>query len=388
MVINMNIGGTEKALLNMISEMSLKKYEITILMLESCGGFLQAIPDGINVEIVKGYHKFKEILHKPPKLMVINLIKEMKLFRAIYLSFIYFVVKLTKNRAFLFKYILKNVPVNNTKYDIAVAYAGPMDLISYFIVEKVKAKKRFQWIHFDVEKIGFDKNFVKNYYSFYNKLYIVSEEAKNKFIDQFPSFINKTHVFNNLISLNEIYNQSTKGKGFSDDFDGIRILTVGRLALEKGQDIAIEAFVKLIKKGHNIRWYCIGDGYARQTYESLIRKYELKDSFILLGANSNPYPYIKNCDLYVQPSRYEGFCLTLMEAKSLLKPIISTDVNGVRELIIDGKTGLIVDIDKNNLFKAIDNLISDKSLQQKFVNNLSKQQKNFKSYRNFIKSVF
>lgn len=390
MVINMNVGGTEKALLNMIAEIPRDKYEITILMLEKYGGFLDSIPSDVHIEYVKKYSQVKDILNKPPKEIVMDRLRNKKLFQALKLSIVYLRTKLMDNRAILFKYLLKDVPAIKTEYDIAVAYAGPMDFISYFVVNKTKAGRKLQWIHFDVTMVGFNQNFAKRFYQQFDKLYVVSEEAKNKVLKNFPALKEKTEVFLNIVSPNEIVKQSKIGNGFSDAYDGLRILTVGRLAPEKGQDLAIETLARLKKEGYKVRWYCIGEGKARKQYEQLIEQYSLQDSFVLLGATSNPYPFIKQCDIYVQPSRYEGYCITLMEAKKLLKPIVTTEVNGVREQINNEKTGLIVDIDVSELYRAIVMLVRNKSLRKKLIANLSNKDIQMKSNSNngLIESVF
>ena len=156
----------------------------------------------------------------------------------------------------------------------------------------------------------------------------------------------------------------------NDNFNGLRILTVGRLSTEKGQDIAIKALAKLIKRGYKVKWYCLGEGNARESYEKIIEEYQVEDYFVLLGASSNPYPYMKQCDIYVQPSRYEGYCITILEAKVLHKPIVTTNVNGVNEQINNGKTGLITDMYANELFLSVEKLIKDANLRNQLVENL------------------
>jgi glycosyltransferase involved in cell wall biosynthesis len=373
MLIDMNIGGTEKALLNMISEFKEDEYEITILMLEKHGGFLDYIPDGVHTEYVKGYDRIKQALNQPPQVTAVDYFKKGKVIKAFNISLFHLISKVTKNRSFFFKYILKNQPVLTKEYDVAVAYAGPMDFISYFVVNKIKARRKIQWIHFDVTKIGFNDKFASKIYDKFDKLFVVSEEAKNKLINKLPSLKEKTDVFLNVVSSDIVLSQSKKDVSFNDDFDGIRILTVGRLTKEKGQDLAIRVMAQLISNSYKIKWYCIGDGNSRIEYEKLVATYDLQDHFIFLGADPNPYPYIAKCDIYVQPSRYEGYCITLIEARCLLKPIITTDVNGAKEQIRHGETGMIVSINENEIYHAIVQLINNKSLCTKFSENLSKE---------------
>jgi len=370
MIINMNVGGTEKALLNMIEQIPKEKYEITILMLEKYGGFLSSIPPEVNVEYIKNYQNLKDILNKPPHRTALHLIKGGKFIRAFYILIFHLISKVYKDRSIFFKYILKNYPVIEKEYDVAIAYAGPMDFISYFVVSKINSKKRIQWIHFDVTKIGFDKHFATKIYNKFDRFFVVSGEAKTKLISLVPTIEENTQVFYNIVSSKVIQRQAKEGNGFNDEFDGLRILTIGRLTMEKGQDIAIRVMSRLINEGYKVKWYCVGEGNARERYEKLIDKYNLKDKFILLGSESNPYPYLEQSDIYVQPSRYEGYCITLIEARCLHKPIVTTDVNGAREQIMDGKTGLIVNIEENDLYNAVKKLIINSDLRDMFSYNL------------------
>lgn len=376
MLINMNVGGTEKALLNMISEIPKSEYDITILMLEKYGGFLNAIPSHVNVDYVKEYNDLKEVLNRPPKDVAVNLLKRGKIVSGVGLLFIHLLSKLLKNRNIFFKYVLKNVPNFKSEYDIAVAYAGPMDFISYFVVHKIKAKKKVQWIHFDVTKIGFDVSFAAKIYKKFDKVFVVSNEARNKLVELVPTVKKKSEIFLNLVSLGIILSQSKEGTGFNDNFEGLRILTVGRLAMEKGQDLAIQVMRRLVKDGYNVRWYCLGEGSSRGNYERLIEEYNLQEHFILLGSEPNPYPYMDQCDIYVQPSRHEGYCITLAEARAFHKPIVTTKFTGAEEQIINGKTGLIVNIDAIKLYEGIKQLLKNKNLFDSLTNTLNEERFN------------
>jgi glycosyltransferase involved in cell wall biosynthesis len=373
MIINMNVGGTEKALLNMIAEIPQEEYEITIFMLEEYGGFLNSIPDHVHIKYYNCYKDIKYILDQPPRTTVVNFLKAGKLIKALKITLIYFLSKILKERSIFFKYLLKGYQENETEYDLAVAYAGPMDFISYFVINKIKAKKKVQWIHFDVNKIGFNKRFASKVYKKFDKIFIVSKEAKSKLISLVPQLSEKSEVFFNIVSPEIIRKQAKENSGFKDEFNGLRILTVGRLSTEKGQDIAINVLAKLKQDGYKVRWYCVGEGNSRKNYEKLIVDNNLEDSFILLGADTNPYPYLEQCDLYVQPSRYEGYCITLIEAKQFYKPIVTTNVNGATEQIKNGKTGLIVNIDYIEIYTAVKNLIDSRNLRFQFSSNLSNE---------------
>ena len=372
MVINMNIGGTEKALLNMIDEINPNEFEVTILMLEKYGGFLNQIPQWVNVKYVKNYEYIKEIYSKPPFKVSKELINLGELKKGFNIGFSHLIYKLTNDRSTYFKYILKDCGDLNEEYDIAIAYAGPMDLISYYVINKINANKKVQWIHFDVTKISFDKKFIKKLYYKFNKVFVVSKEAKEKLDNLIPSLTSKTEVFHNIVSKNKIHNMANIGDGFEDEFDGTRILTVGRLSEEKGQDMIIPVVAKLKEEGYNIRWYIIGEGNLRAKCESLIKNYNLESEVVLLGSTDNPYKYMRECDIYVQTSIHEGYCITLAEAKKLYKPIITTNFISAKEHIHNNFNGLIVDVSKEGIYKGIKNLLDNNDIKICFESNLRK----------------
>lgn len=373
MIINMNIGGTEKALLNMISEMPRDKFDITILMLEEYGGFLEYIPNDVNIKYLDYYKEVKDILNNPPQQTAKELIKRGKVIKGINTLLMHILSKIKGERSIFFKYVLKNYTDIIDEYDIAIAYAGPMDFISYFIANKVKAKKKLQWVHFDVSKIGLNRKFAEKIYSKFDKIFVVSNEGKKKLVDLIPKLSEKVDTFFNIISSNLILKQADEYIGFNDNYNGIRILTVGRLTHEKGQDLCIKALKKLKDDGYNVKWYCVGDGAYKKNYEDLVKENKLEENFIFLGSKVNPYIYMKECDIYVQPSRHEGYCITLGEARCFDNPIVTTNFTGANEQIKNGETGLVCDISEEAIYKSIKKLLDDKELYNKIRINIGNE---------------
>lgn len=373
MCINMNIGGTEKALLTMLNEIDSSKYDITLLMLEKYGEFLNEIPDFVKVRYVNEYKYIKPLIKEPPKLLAKKLIIDKKYSKGLLILLNYSISKITNNTSYYYKYILKNIKNIEEQYDLAVAYAGPMDFITYFVLNKIKAKKKVQWIHFDITKIGFNKKFAEKNYKKFNKIFVVSKEGKEKLIRLIPTLNNKVEVFFNIISCNLIENMGKGEKGFGDSFNGIRILTVGRLSKEKGQDLTINVLAKLKNEGYNIKWYCIGDGSEKDNYKQTIKNLNIENDYILLGSKLNPYPFMKECDIYVQPSRHEGYCITLGEARCFNNPIVTTNFTGANEQIKNEETGLVCEISENGIYKSLKRLLDDKDLYNNIKINLSKE---------------
>lgn len=373
MCINMNIGGTEKALLTMLNEIGSSKYDITLLMLEENGGFLNEIPNFVKIKYVNEYKDIKPLIKEPPKLLAKKLIENKKYSMGLSIFFNYGISKVTNNMSYYYKYILRNIKNIEENYDLAVAYAGPMDFITYFILNKIKAKKKVQWIHFDITKIGFNKKFAEKNYKKFDKIFVVSEEGREKLINLIPALNNKVEAFFNIILCNLIENMSKNEKGFDDSFNGVRILTVGRLSKEKGQDLTINALARLKNEGYNIKWYCIGDGLEKDNYKQRIKNLKLENDYILLGSKLNPYPFMKHCDIYVQPSRHEGYCITLGEARCFDNPIVTTNFTGANEQIKNEVTGLICDSSEEGIYKSVKRLLDDEDLYNNIKINLSKE---------------
>lgn len=208
----------------------------------------------------------------------------------------------------------------------------------------------------------------RSVFSKFDRIYCVSNAIVDQFTNDFPSLHNKTQVFFNFVNQEDIIVRSTNAVESLSDFS---IITVGRLAQIKGQTLIPETMRLLLDAGYDYKWYLVGDGQTRQEIEDLIRENHVEDYVILLGTKDNPYPYIKNCTIYVQTSFSEGWGLTVQEAKILQKPIVTTDIPVMHEQITDGENGLLAEPTAEGLFRAIKKLIDHPELQQKFVENLS-----------------
>lgn len=370
MVSSMNIGGVEKSLISLLSVIPKDKYDITILTLEKKGGFLDRIPKHVNVEEAEWFKEIKPIIMESPQNTIKNYLKKGKILKIIQFIHSYYKAKRTGDRYIYYKNLLKSIPNNEEHYEAAIAYAGPTEIIDAYIAHKVNAKKKIGWVHFDISRHKINEKLYKNLYEKFDKIFAVSNEANKKLNELIPNTVNKSEVLLNIISKELVCEMANEAIKFDDNFDGIKIVTVGRLSKEKGQDLAIKALYKLKKDGYKVRWYCVGDGNNRKEYEALIKEKNLKDDFILLGSTPNPYPYIKKADIYVQTSRHEGYCLTLAEAKCLCKPIVTTNFIGAYEQIKDKVNGFIVEINEDEIYEKVKYIIDNKSIGKDITNHL------------------
>ena len=373
MVSSMNIGGVEKSLLSLLAVIPKEKYEITILTLDKKGGFLEYIPNNVKLIEAEWFKYIKPLIMDSPQNIIKRYIKNYEFLKIPSFIYSYFKSKKTNDRYIYYKHVLKSIPECKEKYDAAIAYAGPTEIIDAYISHKVKAEKKIAWVHFDISKHKINKKLYNNLYERFDKIFAVSNECKKKLDEIIPAVRNKSEVLLNIVSEDLINEMSESNIDFDDNYKGIKIITVGRLSKEKGQDLAIKTLAKLKKDRYDVKWYCIGEGNSRQEFEQLIKEYNLENDFLLLGATSNPYPYIKNADIYVQTSRHEGYCLTLAEAKALNKPIVTTNFIGAYEQIKNNENGIIVDCNENDLADAIRKLIDEKEICSKFSNKLREE---------------
>ena len=166
-------------------------------------------------------------------------------------------------------------------------------------------------------------------------------------------------VFNNMIDQEYIRGRAKEAGGFSDDYSGKRILTVGRLAYQKGYDVAIDAMKLLKDYGHHVRWYALGEGGQRKKLERKIDSLGLKEDFLLLGSVDNPYPYYAQTDLYVHAVRYEGQGIAVLEAQTLGCPVIVSDYCDSKDQIENGKYGISCELKPETIAASIISLLED-----------------------------
>jgi len=374
MISSMNIGGVEKSLLSLLSVIPKDKYDVTVLMLEKKGGFLKQLPSWIKIEEAVWFKDIKPKIMQSPKKTIKEYYENKRYIKALNFLFSYVVSEKLKDRYVFYKEIFKDIPHSKNKYDIAIAYQGPTDIIDYYVVNRVTSKKKISWVHFDVFKHQINTKLYERLYGELDNICVVYKEAQKHLIEKFPIVKSKTYVFLNIV-IPDLINEMAKEKvEFDNGYKGMKIVTVGRLSKEKGQDLAIKVLSMLRKDGYEVRWYCIGEGENREYYETLIRKYNLKKDFVLLGSTQNPYPYVYKSDIYVQTSRHEGYCLTLAEAKCLKKPIITTNFTGAYEQIKDGYNGFVVEWNEEDLYNQIKYLLDQKIIRKKIATNLLREE--------------
>ncbi len=249
------------------------------------------------------------------------------------------------------------------EYDLAVAYLEGG--ATYFTADHVKAGKKAAFVHIDYGSAGYTRKMDRDCYAKFDRIFGVSEEVRTAFLQVYPEWAGKTQVFHNIINRDRILEMADRPGGFSDRFAGIRLLTVGRLTHQKAYDVALGAMKKLKDAGYRARWYVLGEGDQRESLERQQKSLGLERDFKLLGAVENPYPYYRQCDIYVHATRFEGKSIAIQEAQALGCAIIASDCNGNREQVEDGVDGLLCELSEDGIFRCVASLIDDKEKRER-----------------------
>ena len=258
-------------------------------------------------------------------------------------------------------------------YDIAVAYSQN-DLSAYYVIDKVKANRKVFWYHNGAyERSGWQYERDQIYYPKFDYTVAVSTDCAKVLQGQFAFEPGQLIVLHNICDAVAI--RSRAGAFVPDTFrEGpFHITTVGRMTTEKGALLAVEACRILRAQGFDICWHWVGSGNQYDTVQNVIAQCDLNDHFILEENQENPYPYIQNAHIYVQPSYYEACSTTITEAKVLCKPIVTTDVGGMRDQLTDEINGLIVPIDAAAIAGGVKQLLENAALRKSFTQQLKSE---------------
>lgn len=368
---NLNCGGAEKALVSLLQTIDYNKYNVDLLLFKKEGIFLNNIPQDVNLlKEPFGYSYFDMSIKKA----ILGCIKKFRFDIAINRLLAGFIFKTEKSRVIceqkVWKYISRGIKSLNKKYDVAIGYLEKNPI--YYCVEKVNADKKIGFIHNDYEKLGMNPDIDGKYFNQLDNIVTVSEGCADVLKQTFPQQKSKIQVMYNIISPKVINKMASED--ISTNKEKINIVSVGRLNYQKGFDIAIEACKQLKKDGYDFVWNILGEGEERGKLEKMIKEYHLEDMFILGGIKENPYPYIKQADIYVQPSRFEGKSIAIDEAKILNKPILVTNFSTAKDQINDQINGLIVDMNPESIYNGIKQLIGSDELIRRLSQNLSNEE--------------
>ena len=357
--------GAERALIALMRVLDPEKYEISLYVLIPRGELFGEVPP--YVRILNRKTDSRSVLSGGGRLFVAcRLMRTAANPRSIRKALIrlYGNGKTVKrgNKGQRIEKILRRMLADGTEplsqiFDLAVAYLeGPA---TWYVAEKVQASVKAAFLHIDYSRAGYTRELDEGCYEVYDRIYAVSQEVKERFLAVYPEYTGRTRIFFNIIDRERIRNLSAEPGGFQDAYEGIRLLTVGRLYYQKGYDLAVRTAARMKKNGYQFRWYVLGEGEERRRLQKQIKEAELEDTFILLGAVDNPYPYFRQADIYICTSRYEGKSIVIEEAQTLGKPVAAVKCTGIEEQIRSGTDGIIAGAEPEDLAQAIQELMED-----------------------------
>lgn len=371
----MELGGAERALLGLLNNIDYKNYSVDLFLERHFGELLESIPKEVNLlkenrayacmgvpaaQVIKSGQLGVAAGRMTGKKKAEKFIAE----------------KGYKSGADVFinysqKYTVRYMPmISDEEYDLVISFLTP----HYYALKKTKGKKKIAWIHTDYKAIETDINSELEMWSGCDKIVSISDEVTRNFTEVFPSLKDKIVLIGNMHPAKFIKSESEKFTPEDEmPSDGsIRLLSIGRYCVAKNFDNVPFICRELVEKhGLNVKWYIVGYGTDEALIKDSIEKSGMQDRVILLGKKDNPYPYIRQCDFYVQPSRFEGNAVTVNEALILEKKVILTDYSTAHGQVEDGTDGVIVPLDNSLCAEGIRDYINDTKKQEKIRKNVS-----------------
>ena len=339
-------GGAEKVLVTFLKNLSPEKYEIDLLLNLYSGKYLKEVPSWINI-----YYLNKG------EMITTNRIQDIpeKAFRVIYQSI------LKKFPKLLYRFILPN-----KTYDIE--FAAIHGIADEILNSPIKSSKKIVWIHNDLSNIPeYTEMRLKTFFGF-DKILVISSKINQLFLDIASTEEQKEKIVRiyNPIDVNEILELSKQPCELKKNSDVKTFVSIGTVFPQKGFDRLLRVHRRLLDEGYQHNVWIVGDGYDFPNIKKLFQELKVEKTAKLLGFKENPYPYFTQADYYILSSRYEGYPTVLFEAMVLAKPIIATDVSGVREMLNDGELGYIITNDEDDIYNGMKYFLENPEEAEKY----------------------
>ena len=375
----LEIGGAEISLIGLLQSLDYSKYDVDLFVYSHRGELMQFIPKEVNLlpeipEYAQIERPMKDALKDGYWRIVLNRLIAKRRFARYKKS-----TNPVDNGA-VFGYVFDSVtPVLPSleylgEYDLAISFLTPHNIVA----DKVKAKKKAAWIHTDYSMIDVDPGLELPVWSKFDHVVSISDQVTENFLGVFPSLKDKIVRIDNILSPKFVRERAEQippevvDKEMPKEDGVTNLLSVGRFCYAKNYDNVPDICRRIIESGVNVRWYLIGYGGDEPLIRSKITEAGMENHVIILGKKSNPYPYIKACDIYVQPSRYEGNSVTVREAQILCRPVVVTDYSTAMNQVKDGMDGVIVPMDNMACAEGIVKVISSSVLIKTISETLAK----------------
>lgn len=351
---SMFIGGAERSLLGLLEALDYTRVEVSLFLYRHEGEFLQSIPKQVQLlPEMEQYRTFdvpiKSLLFSRKFLFGIARLLS-KVAVKLHCMISHEQHGIWMSMQYTAKYLQPLLPPIPGSYDIGIMFLG----VAETLAKKVQAKKKLSWCHTDYDTLYPNKKWDLELYKQVDHIVHVSDRCAAKMLHFYPSLSEKTLVIENILAARLVLKQANE-----TIFDMPRVgeekilLSIGRFSNAKNFDNVPSICKRILASGVDVTWYIIGFGGDEALIRQKIAEAHMKNHVVLLGKKENPYPYIAACDLYVQPSRYEGKCVTVREAQMLGKPVVITRYATSASQLEDGVDGVIVPMDNEGCAAGI-----------------------------------
>lgn len=374
LIVHMSLynGGAERSLINFLTALPPDVFDVDLLLFRTEGLFLHELPP--HVRLLKTPEPLLSLYYNKS-----SLVPRAGGVRGLWYRFFRAAASVVsgvgagkndnlrrqRRWKWFFHRLIPNLP---GEYDAAMAYFHGE--VSYYVMDKVRAKRKVAWVHNDYDKTGQSPDIDRPYFARFAEIATISPLCANALQRAFPELAAKFTVVPNLTSASVVRAMSREFEPPEFDKSAPILLSVGRLNPQKACDLSVEAASLLKARGVAFRWYLLGDGGMRGTLERMIEEKGLTGQVVLLGARANPYPYMRACDVLVQNSRYEGKSVVLDEAKILGKPIVVTAYPTVADQIEADAEGLVVPLTAQGVAEGIERMLRDAKLRARLCQTL------------------
>ena len=368
------IGGAERSLLGLLEAFAYEKNDVYLFLYRHEGEFLKHIPEQVHLlSQIDEYTTFdvpiKSLLLSKKILFGIGRLAS-KLACKIHCILRGEQCGVWMNMQYISRYLQPLLPDIPGKYDMGIMFLGVADTL----LNKVSAKKKVTWCHTDYDTLCPDKKMDLQTYSKVDYLVAVSEKCEEKIKAFYPMIESKIITIENILASGLIAFQAEEIVTDMPKINGqYTLLSIGRFCTAKNFDNVPWILKGIRENGIDAKWYIIGYGGDESLICKKIAEAGMQEHVIMLGKKENPYPYIKACDIYVQPSRYEGKCVSVIEAQMLHKPVIITNYATSKSQLEDVVDGVIVPIENEKCAEGICRVIKDKELQKTLIDNTKKR---------------
>ena len=372
----LHIGGAERALLGLLNALDTKDVQVDLFVNQHDGEFMRYIPEHINLlPEIKEYSCITSPVKKVLKAGCPNILLRRLIARHKASKYHQSLPSELRNLdTSIFQYLFQEVEGSLPdlgylgEYDLAISFIAPHN----YVLHKVRAKKKICWIHTDYSTIHINREMELPVWNGYDYIASISKDCTKAFVKTFPELAPKIIEIENILSPQMIRAQADEFNPEDEmpDRDGeTRILSIGRYSYPKRFDEVARMCRIMLDMGAKFRWYIIGYGDDKEIRRT-IEEYDVADTLILLGKKVNPYPYIRRCHIYAQPSRYEGKSVTVREAQILCKPVAITAYPTAASQVNDGVDGVILPYETADAARALAESISNSDLQKKLISHL------------------